>query len=138
MERYGLSVRPGIDRSPRTLGVVAGDLAAIVLVLSAGMLRHGVNPLARPGHAAAVVAPFVLGWVLAAPAAGAYAREAREDLRASVGTAAVAWVVAAPVGAALRATPPLPGRSPPTFVLVVAGVGLAALVAWRAALAWFG
>ncbi|MEF8773234.1 MAG: DUF3054 domain-containing protein [Halobacteriales archaeon] len=132
----GVAALRGTEPDARTLGVAAGDAVVVVAVLTAGMYRHQVDPLAAPGHAALVIAPFLVGWTLAAPPAGAYARDSLDSPRLTVATGVAAWVPAALGGAAIRATPPLPGNAPPTFVAVVLGFGGLGITAWRAVVAW--
>lgn len=138
MASYGLAGLRGIEPTARTLQVAVGDLLAVGVVLTAGLARHSVDPLDAPTHAALVVGPFFAGWALAAPLAGVYARSTLDARRAMFLSTAAAWVAAALVGVAIRATPALPGSSPPVFVAVVTGFGLLGLLAWRTALLALG
>lgn len=126
----------GADRTRVHAGLLAGDVAVVVLLLSLGMIRHNQNPLGVPGRTVLVVGPFVLAWLVVAYALGAYALETRRSVAAAAANAAGTWVVAALLGAGLRATPFLPGNAPPTFVAVVAGFGAVALAAWRGAVTY--
>jgi hypothetical protein len=119
------------DRSATTALLLVGDLAVIVLQLSAGLVSHGIDPLAEPAYTAETVAPFLIGWLLVAPILGVYTARVRESFTETVLSVGVAWIVAALVGLGLRATPWLPGGAPAVFVAVTVGVGLVALVAWR-------
>lgn len=122
-------------RTRRTAALLVGDLLAIVAVLTAGLLRHGVDPVAMPGHAALVIGPFVVGWLVAAPLLGAYARPTLASAGPTVGVAVLAWGPAALVGVVARATPAVPGSTPPVFVAVVAGFGALGVGAWRTVVA---
>jgi len=127
MPPLGAAALRAVEPDRRTALLAAGDVAAVVAVLVAGMRRHGVDPLAEPGHAAGVVGPFLAGWVLAAPLVGAYAAA---HLR-RVGPAVNGWLLAALVGLSLRATPALPGGVTGLFGFVISGFGLVAVGGWR-------
>lgn len=131
----GAAAVRGTEPDERTLGVAAGDLLAILAVLTVGLLRHGTNPLTAPRYAALVVAPFVFGWALSAVLLGAYASETLASPRATVGLAVLSWVGAVAVGAAIRATPTAPGGASPVFVAVMLGFGGLAVGAWRTVVA---
>ena len=121
-----------VERSATTAWLALGDAAVIVAFLSLGAMRHNVNPIAQPLRIADTVAPFLLGWIVAAPLVGAYAPRARRSVRAGVGFAVVAWLAADLIGSALRATPYFHGNAPLSFVAVTFGVGAVFLAVWRA------
>jgi hypothetical protein len=123
----------GVERSRLHGLLFAGDVVVVVVLLSAGMVRHGENPLVLFERAVLVIGPYVLGWLLAAALLGAYTTVARRSVGDAAANAAGSWFVAALVGSGLRATPALPGGAPPTYVAVVVGTGFVALVGWRAA-----
>lgn len=129
--RDDLPFGPGVEHSRLHAGLLVGDVAVIALLLAAGMVRHDENPLAMAEHAVLVVGPFLLAWIVAAGLAGSYTRRARASVGAAVANATGIWLLAALAGSALRATPVLPGQSPPAFVAVVAGTGVVALAVWR-------
>ena len=110
------------------LPLAVGDLLAILGVLTIGMVQH--NTL-TPTHAPGVYAPFVIGWVVAAVAIGAYSAGAGESAKAAIPLGLRAWVVAALIGFGLRATI-FPGGLAVAFVaitLVLTG-GLIAGFRW--------
>ena len=110
------------------LPLAVGDLLAILGVLTIGMVQH--NTL-TPDRAPGVYAPFVIGWVVAAVAIGAYSAGAGESAKAAIPLGLRAWVVAALIGFGLRATI-FPGGLAVAFVaitLVLTG-GLIAGVRW--------
>lgn len=119
-----------VDR--RAIRTAIIDVIIVSLVLLAGILFHGTNPIHAPGQAAATALPFLIGWLLAAPIAGAYRRRIRESLPRSLGSVAIAWVAAVLLGSGLRAMPSLPGEAPITFVVVMILSGFAGLLPWRA------
>ena len=123
------------DRSSATARLAAGDLLVIIGFLVVGELRHDVNPVESPLVVADTVAPFLVGWIVAALAVGAYAPGATRTVKAAVLRIAAAWVGASAIGLALRATPYFHGDSPVSFALVVTGMGAAFLAAWRATVA---
>ncbi|WP_049971039.1 DUF3054 domain-containing protein [Haladaptatus cibarius] len=119
------------DRSPATAGLVLGDLVVIIGLLWMGSLRHNTDPITSPLLFADTLAPFLIGWVVASLVLGTYSRRARRSLRDAALLGGGAWVVASLIGAGLRATSLFHGNSPLSFVLVVTGLGLVALVCWR-------
>lgn len=127
----------GVERTRRHAGLLAADLLVVALVMLAGMVRHHPDLFAVAGRVVLVVGPFAVGWLVAAPLAGAYRDTGRRSVAEAAANGAGAWTLAALVGAGLRALPFLPGDSPPSFVAVVVGTGALAVAAWRAAFtAW--
>lgn len=124
-----------IDASRATLTLAVGDVLLIAAFVVLGELRHGYGPLADPGRVVGTAIPFLLGWVLVSVVAGVYAPDVRESVRAAAGRTALAWIGAALIGHALRATPVFHGGLSPAFVAVSLGVVLALLVPWRVAYA---
>jgi hypothetical protein len=113
-----------IDRA--SLPLAAGDLLVIAVVLSLGASFHDATIFSRPGELAMVLAPFLVGWVIAAPLIGAYSVGAQES-RSSVALVIRSWIPADIIGLAIRATPFVDGGIEPIFVaitLVTVGVGL--------------
>lgn len=119
----------GVPDWSRALGLAAVDVALILAFVAAGEIRHGVDPLAQSGRVVATALPFAVGWLVAAAAAGLYGRRFRP--REAAARAGTAWLVAAPVGVGLRATPLAPGGFAPAFLLVSILVGGVLLVPWR-------
>jgi hypothetical protein len=113
--------------------LAVGDVLAIVLVLTAGTVHHnGVAFVsANPLYLAGVLAPFLVGWLVAAPLLGAYSPGAAESAKAALPLAVRSWVVADLVGVGLRATPVFSGGFALTFLAVSLVTGLVAIVAWR-------
>jgi len=130
------SLRARTDRSPPTLGVALGDLLLISLFVVLGELQHGYDLVARAPRVVGTALPFFLGWALVSVLVGAYAPSASRSVGIAVRRTALAWIGAALIGQALRATPVFPGGFAIPFVLVSLGVGLALLVPWRAAVAY--
>jgi hypothetical protein len=116
----------------RVLPTLAGDALVIVAVLSVGIVRHrGLEGLFDVAGAAETVTPFLLAWLIVAPVVGAYGDRAGRDRRQSVGRGVSAWIGAAVLGSAIRATEAFTGGATPVFVAVVAGSGAVAIALWR-------
>ena len=64
-------------------------------------------------------------------AVGVYGPGAIQSVKAAVALAAGTWVLAAILGLALRSTSLFHGDAPPSFALVVTGIGVASFSAWR-------
>lgn len=111
--------------------VAVGDVGAIVLFVSFGLLTHGVHPLQFPWHTAVTSLPFVLGWLCFAPIGGLYRRRTMVSLRSTILRTTGVWTGAILVGGFLRSRSFLPGGTPPEFLLVVFVFGLGAVLPWR-------
>lgn len=130
-DRLATIGRGWIDPRPRTAILAVGDVTVLLVVVAAGLLEHGLNPLSRPVYVLVTAIPFLLGWLVVAPFLGAYARTWWRRPIAGVVALVPIWVVAAWVGAQIRATALFPGGAQTVFVLVMIGSGLVALVPWR-------
>ncbi|NHN58123.1 DUF3054 domain-containing protein [Halorussus rarus] len=127
--------RSRVERSSGAALLALGDLLVLVGFLIVGELRHGVDPIRQPLVVADTVAPFLVGWIVASFAAGAYAPGATRTVKSAVVRAVAAWVPAAAIGLLLRSTELFHGQSPLSFALVVTGVGVVSFSLWRAAVA---
>lgn len=132
MSRVADSPGARIDRSWATLGLAVGDLLLIAVFVVAGELRHGYGLLAHPERVLGTAIPFFIGWVVVSILIGVYRRSVYTVPRTAALRTALAWVGAALVGQALRATELFHGTFAPAFLLVSLGVGLVLLVPWRA------
>ena len=113
--------------------LAAVDVVALSAVLTYGVINHnGVDYLTTaPVAWLLTLVPFLLGWALVAVPIGAYSAGAAESAKAAIPLAIRAWVPAAIVGFALRASPAFPGGFELIFGVVVFVVGGIALVAFR-------
>ncbi|MFB6137482.1 MAG: DUF3054 domain-containing protein [Halobacteriaceae archaeon] len=115
----------------------AGDLLAVTAFVVIGEYKHGIDPLSVPGLAAETLVPFVVGWAVCGPLAGAYRRAlVAGDVdagRALVARTLAGWAGAVAVAMALRSTEPLHGGVQLSFVAVSLGAGGLFLCAWRLA-----
>jgi Protein of unknown function (DUF3054) len=120
----------------RTLMLIAGDIIALLAFAAIGRRSHGeAAGLAALVEVATTAAPFIGGWLLAAPLLGAYRASATAGIGPMAQRTALAWLVALPIGGALRAL--MVGRpSPPSFYVVTFLVVLVMLCGWRTAFAW--
>ena len=116
---------------PATVALVVGDLLVIGALVAWGLSSHSVSAIDRPFYAIRTAAPFLVGWLIMGPIAGAFSSRALHSSRSMVLAAGAAWLGAALIGVAIRATPLLPGGAAPTFVLVMVATGLAVMIPWR-------
>lgn len=115
------------------------DLLGMLAMLWIGEIRHGFDPLVYPGVYVQTLVPFLLGWVVAAYALGAYGSRTLGSYRFAIGDALAAWFVANVIGQLIRATPYLRGGSQLSFFLVMLGfVGIALTVGRVVVIAAFG
>src|SRR5215212_2951737 len=116
--------------------LVAGDLLAFNVVTTIGLLSHGeLTSLDALGQVVIVAAPFAIGWFAIAPFAGAF----RADIAGRPGRilprAALAWLIALPIGLLLWS---LIRQKPvqPAFAVVTFITNLIVLLGWRGVFAW--
>lgn len=114
-----------------TVPLIVFDFLLIVALVAWGLTTHHVDPLDRPLYTLQTAAPFLVGWLIMAPVAGALSRQARSRVTFTGIAAGASWLGAAIIGSAIRATPLLPGGADPVFVLVMVGTGLVIMVPWR-------
>lgn len=108
--------------------VDVGLLAGLVLV---GQLSHGIDPLADPAGTFETMAPFVIGWIVVAPIARVYAEDVLASRVETVRVTTVCWLAAANIGLIVRSSPSFDGSAVWAFNIVMTGLGLIALLAWR-------
>lgn len=118
------------------LPLALGDVLVILAFIYAGSLRHESVAFPPAGVAdlialLAIAAPFLIGWVIAAPLIGAYSAGAVESAKASVPLTIRSWIPAAVIGLLLRATPWIEGGVALAFVAVMLVVGSVCLGVWR-------
>lgn len=116
------------DTNGKLLAV--GDALTVLSFVAVGSYHHGnTDPL----HAVYAALPFLLGWFVVAPLAGAYGGfpSFRNRLFSLLGT----WLVAALLGLGVRSTGLFAGDSPPSFGFVIIVIGGGSLLVWRLGLA---
>jgi hypothetical protein len=126
------ATRKRVALSPRTALLATGDILAILVFVAVGEYTHGYNPLVDVGRVAGTFAPFLIGWLLMAGAAGLYASDAPTTPGRAVAVTFLSWVLAVVVAQALRATALFHGNAAVTFAVVSVAVGGALLCLWRA------
>jgi hypothetical protein len=133
------SVAAFLDRriDPGTLPLAVGDVVVIAALLTLGTIMHNGVPFvtSNPAYLAGTIAPFFIGWIVAAPPIGAYSPGAGESSKASVPLAIRSWIVADVIGVGLRATPLFHGGGTLRTLAIFAGVtiviGSVGLGVWR-------
>lgn len=120
-----------LDRGAIPLAV--GDVLVIVSLLTFGALRHHDAAYLQdnPMYLAAIFAPFLIGWAIAAPVVGAYSPGAVESAKASIPLALRSWIPAVIVALLLRVAGVFHGGAALAFALVVTALGLVGLGLWR-------
>ena len=116
--------------------LVAGDLVAFNLVTAFGLLSHGeLTGFDALGQVVIVAAPFAIGWFLIAPFAGVFRADIAGQPRRILPRAALAWLIALPIGLLLWS---LIRQKPvqPAFAVVTFITNLVVLLGWRGVFAW--
>lgn len=106
--------------------LAVGDAITVFSFVAVGSYHHGnTDPL----HAVYAAVPFLLGWFVVAPFAGAYGGfpSLRNKTFSLLGT----WLVAALLGLGFRSTDLFEGSSPPSFGFVMIVIGGGSLLVWR-------
>jgi len=125
------------DPSPLTALVAAGDIVLIGLFVTLGEIQHGMPPWEYPLWALETFAPFLIGWVVVSFVGGLYTRDAWQFPLRAISWTTPAWITAVLIAMAIRATPQVHGGVQLTFVAVSIVVGLALLLPWRSAIAYY-
>jgi hypothetical protein len=123
--------------------LVAGDAVSFLVFAAIGRSSHGeAAGLDALLQVAATAAPFALGWWLVAPFVGAYRmrQEKAQGWAARLPSSflvrtALAWVLALPVGLALRALF-LQRGIPLSFAVVTFIANTILLLGWRGVFLW--
>jgi len=117
----------------RAAPMAIGDVLVLAVLFSGGTIHHNgvAYVVSNPGYLAATIAPFLIGWVIAAPLLGAYSPGAAESAKAAVPLALRSWLLADAIALGIRATPVVHGGVQLSFVAVSLGSGLVGLAVWR-------
>ncbi len=128
-----MKVAPSFRENTLAL-LVVGDILAFLAWVVAGLSSHrmGTNVVA---NLVRVVAPFLIGWFVVAPFAGAYRRDLLQRPRAFLGRSALAWLLGVGLGLALRARPFGSGFVP-AFAAVTYVVTGVFVLGWRGVFVW--
>jgi hypothetical protein len=125
-------LRSQIEPTSLAAGLVVGDVAALAAFVAAGRQQHLGTPIGDPVNFLDTLAPFLIGWAIAAVVGGLYTSDAVLTPRRAISWALPAWVLAVVVGMGLRATSLFTGSAAPTFIIVTFVVGGTLVVGWRA------
>jgi len=111
--------------------LAAGDLVAFNVVTTIGLLSHGeLTGLDTLGQVAIVAAPFAIGWFLISPFAGAFRADIAGQPRRILPRAALAWLIALPIGLILWSIV-RQKTIQPAFAVVTFITNLVVLLGWR-------
>lgn len=127
---------PSAHGARQVATLAAGDLVAFNLVTAIGLLSHSrLTGLDALGEVATVAAPFAIGWFLVAPFAGAFRGDIAGQPRRILPRAALAWLIALPIGLLLWS---LIRQKPvqPAFAVVTFITNMIVLLGWRGVFAW--
>lgn len=115
--------------NPRLLPLVVGDVVTFLAFAALGRRAHSMGSALDDVVGTAV--PFMVAWFVAAPFTGAFRDDATASPMQGARRAALAWLLAFPLGLLLRT--PIVGRLPHISFAIVAGVfTLLFLTGWRA------
>lgn len=120
------------DTSVRVVGLVAGDVAALLLFAAIGRGNHGEGLFIT--DVLLTAAPFMLGWFLSSGVTGIFGDDARGSKAGPAAiTAAKGWALGMPTGLILRGISN--GQvSPKSFAIVTMVATGVFLIGWRT---WF-
>ena len=125
-------LRSQIEPTSLAAGLVVGDIIALAAFVAAGRQQHLGTPIGDPVGFLDTLAPFLIGWTVAAIVGGLYTSDALLTPRRAISWTVPAWLLAVVIGMVLRASPLFTGSAAPTFVIVTVVVGGTLLVGWRA------
>lgn len=131
--------RPAQAGVQRIGWLIVGDLVMILLFIWVGRGTHelpGSDILAWLKTAT----PFILAWFLIAPWFGLFWAKVSQNLSKLLPRLLLAWAIAGPVAAVLRALflgRPIPEGIIPVFVLVTTGIGFLFVLVWRLIYLWW-
>ncbi len=119
----------------RTAALAAGDIVMLLIFAALGRRSHGeAAGLAALLEVGRTALPFIVGWLVAAPLAGAFSPARTAGLAPMLRATLLGWAGGLLVGSLLRAL--MIGRfSPVSFYVVTFLVALLLLGGWRAAYA---
>lgn len=114
-----------------TIALIVGDIIAFLVFASIGRSSHNESAgAAEILHVAETAAPFIIGWFIVALFAGTYRANVVQNWKPMLTHTALAWLIAWPIGLALRAIIRQSGI-PLSFALVTLGAALLILLIWR-------
>ena len=127
---------PSALNARRIATLATGDLVAFNIVTAIGLLSHGeLTGLDALGQVAIIAAPFAISWFLIAPFAGAFRADIAGQPQRILPRAALAWLIALPIGLLLWSLI-RQKEIQPAFAVVTFITNLIVLLGWRGAFAW--
>jgi hypothetical protein len=125
-------LRSQVEPTSLAAGLAVGDILALSAFVAAGQQQHNTGlALGSPLGFLETLAPFLIGWGVAALVGGLYTEDALLTPRRAISWTLPAWVLALIIGMALRASPLFSGGAALTFVIVTLVTGGALLIGWR-------
>lgn len=118
------------------MGLILGDILAILIVAIYGYLTHYAGKEAFGLRWLNTFLPFCLGWAMASIPMGLYLPGTRDNWKRAFWRAGLAGALAAPFATMLRGLW-LNAAITPIFMAVLTAFGALAMILWRAAWAWF-
>lgn len=125
-----------IDTAPLVAGLAIGDLVAVTAFVIIGQINHGGQPLANPEIIPGTLAPFLIGWILVGFLGGLFTLDSVSTVRRALSWTVPAWVFAALIAHALRATALFEGDTALTFLAVTLTAGGLLVVGYRCVAAY--
>ena len=121
------------------INLAVGDVLVFLIFALIGRQNHGtgkaVGVLDNIAEIVVIAAPFLIGWFLVAPFFGLYRRGLELQPRKMIQRTILAWVIAWPVGLALRGIFVDHGIPPLTFAIVTLLFNGILLLVWRGPMA---
>jgi hypothetical protein len=112
--------------------LVIGDVLCFLIFVAFGRSSHGeASGFAAIPQIIVTALPFIAGWFLVSPFAGAFRHKVMAQPRSMVVRTAVAWLIAWPVAMLLRGIFVDHGVPPLSFALVVLLFNMLLLLIWR-------
>ncbi len=124
-----------VDRTASRRRAIAGDMVVLILLVVVGFASHA--ELSAIPRMVGTVVVFGASWFLVAPFFGLFDVPALTRPVDALWRTALAWLVAAPLGAFLRSVALDRATIVVVFVMVTIAVNGTGLVLWRTALAWW-
>ena len=108
--------------------LAAVDVAALLGFAAVGKASHSADGSLDVGAVASVAFPFVTSWLLTSPLTGVYSDDAKDGnvVSESFLKAAKGWIVAIPIGIAMRGV--IKGYVPPVSFAVVTMIATLVIV----------
>lgn len=121
------------------INLAIGDALVFLIFALIGRQNHGtgkaIGVLENIAEVVVIASPFLIGWFVVAPFFGLYRRGLELQPRKMIQRTILAWVIAWPVGLALRGIFVDHGMPPITFAIVTLLFNGILLLVWRGPMA---